>query len=112
MSENQFEGKPVEEVISAVWEYKEINDFLRDDRMTRALELLAVFFGSGGDIPYTKTAKLIVELQLLSTDFATKAVYYQTIGKGESDSTHKKNIYYSMRDALTRLSDSLKYMMK
>lgn len=112
MSDNKYDGMTVEQVISTVYEYKEIHQYLNDDRMTRALELLARFFGSGGDIPYVKAATIIVELQSLSTDFAAKAIYYQTIGKSEPDSTHRKNIYYAMRDALSKLADSMKYMVK
>lgn len=111
-NENKFDGMTVEEVIGTVYEYKEIHDFLNDPQMTRALELLARFYGSAGDVPYVKAAGLIVELQALSTDFAAKAIFYQTIGKQEPDSAHRKNIYYSMRDAMSRLSDSLKYMLK
>lgn len=111
-NDNKFDGMTVEEVIGTIYEYSEIHEFLRDPQMTRALELLARFYGSGGDVPYVKAAGLIVELQALSTSFAAKAIFYQTIGKAEPDSAHKKNIYYSMRDAMAKLSDSLKYMMK
>lgn len=109
---SKFDGMTVEEVIGTVYEYKEVHEFLGDPQMDRALELLARFYASAGDVPYIKAATLIVELQALSSDFAVKALYYQTIGKSEPDSTHRKNIYYSMRDAMAKLSDSMKYMMK
>lgn len=112
MNENKFDGMTVEQVIGTVYEYNEIHEFLCDNRMDRALELLARFYGSAGNVPYAKAAALIVELQALSTDFAAKAIFYQTIGKSEPDAAHRKNIYYSMRDAMSRLSDSMKYMVK
>lgn len=112
MTDNKFDGMTVEEVIGTVYEYRAVHEFLNDPQMTRSMELLARFYGSAGEIPYAKAAMLIVELQALSSDFATKAIYYQTIGKGEPDSTHRKNIYYTMRDAMGKLSDSIKYMLK
>lgn len=112
MNANQFDGYTVLEVINTVAGYKEISDFLEDDRIDRSLELLARVFSSEGDIPVMKIQVLIVELQALSAHFAIKSVYYQTIGKVEADSTHKKNIYYAMRDAFGKLADSMKYMAK
>ena len=112
MSTNMYDGMTVEQVISSVYEYKELSDFLEDDRVDRCMGLMAQTYGSQGNIPPLKVAMLIVELQNLSSHCATKAIFYQTIGKGEPDAAHKKNIYYAMRDATSKLSDSMKYLMK
>ena len=109
---NRFDNYTVEEVIATVFEYKELSEFLEDEQLDRALELLARVYASAGEIPAMKVQLLIVELQALATHCAVKAIYYQTIGKVGADASHKKNIYYSMKDALGKLSDSLKYMAK
>jgi hypothetical protein len=55
-----------------------------------------------------------VELQALATKFAMLAAYYATIAKERAGhpNNHRKNIYYSTKEAIDKLVDSLKYAAK
>lgn len=100
------------DVISMVQEFNDIHEFMDDESVDRALELLVkALFSKGGPPPGTVN-NLIVEMQALATKFAILATYYQTIGKGGTEETHKKNVYYTLRDAFTKLADNLKYLVK
>ena len=100
------------EVISMVYELKEINEFLDDDNVERALDLLINIMYAKGSVPYEKVPNAIVELQALATKFAISATYYQTVGRDGTNESHKKNIYYTLKDAFTKLADNLKYLVK
>ena len=65
-----------------------------------------------GSVTPQLAPKLIVELQTLATKFAILGTYYQSIGKGGTKETHKKNVYYTLKDAITKLVDALKYAAK
>lgn len=107
-----IEGKTTTEVISMIYELREINNFLDDDQVERALDLLINLLYSRGEVPYEKVPLVIVELQALATKFAVSATYYQTIGKDGSEESHKKAIYYTLKDAFTKLADNLKYLVR
>ena len=66
------------------------------------------------DIPSVQAVALIGKLQAMSAKFAVLATYYTTVGKGPTGSINntKKNVYYTMKDSLDKLVDSLKYVAR
>lgn len=106
MSENVLEN------ISMVTEFNDIHKFMEDEDVDRAMDLLVKLLLSKGAVPPEQARRLIVEMQALSTKFALLATYYATIGKAGSPESHKKNVYFTLRDALTKLVDSIKYTAK
>lgn len=98
------------ETISVITQFNDLTDFMQDEELDRALEL-AIKCIAEPDVAATKAPRLIVELQAISFKFAIKAVEYATIKKDRAgtDANHRKNIYYSTKEALDRLVDALKY---
>jgi len=106
MSDNSLEN------ISLVTEFNDIHTFMQDEDVDRAMDLLVKLLVSKGAVPPEQARRLIVEMQALSTKFALLATYYATIGKAGSQESHKKNVYFTLRDALTKLVDAIKYTAK
>ena len=101
------------DILSAVYEFKEISDFMEDETVDKALSSLVRALYSEGKVRHEAAPRLIIELQAFATKFAILATYYQTVGKkADPKATEKKNFYYTMRDAFTKLADNLKYAMK
>lgn len=98
------------ETVSTITEFNDLIQFMQDPELDRALHL-AIRCIADPDIAAQKAPKLIVELQAISFKFSLKAVEYATIKKDRAgtDANHRKNIYYSTKEALDRLVDSLKY---
>lgn len=96
------------EVISMVQEFNNLHYFMNDADVDKALARVIKLIGKP-DVPPQVATKLVVELQALSAKFAIMATYYQTIGRGSGEHAHKKNVCYTLRDALGKLSDALKY---
>lgn len=98
------------ETISVLTEFNDLTEFMQDDQLDRALEL-AIKCIAQPDIAAVKAPRLIVELQAISFKFAVKAVEYATIKKDRAgtDNNHRKNIYYSTKEALDSLVSALKY---
>lgn len=98
------------ETISKLTEFNDLTDFMQDPQLDRALDL-AIKCMADPNIAAQKAPRLIVELQAISFKFSLKAVEYATIKKDRANTAnnHKKNIYYSTKEALDRLVDSLKY---
>ncbi|XAO35265.1 hypothetical protein SEA_FRANCOB_69 [Streptomyces phage Francob] len=98
------------ETVSVLTEFNDLTEFMQDDQLDRALEL-AIKCIAQPDIAAVKAPRLIVELQAISFKFAVKAVEYATIKKDRAgtDNNHRKNVYYSTKEALDRLVDALKY---
>jgi hypothetical protein len=99
--------------ISEITEFNELNEFMQDEQLDRAMDLIIKLLAKP-DVPVSYATRLIVELQALSTKFAMLAAYYATIAKDRAGSVnnHKKNIYYSTKEAIDKLVDSLKYAAK
>lgn len=100
------------QLISMISEFNEIHEYMKDEQIDRALELVVKLIVNKGDIPIQRIPALIVELQALATKFAIQSSYYSNMGKGGVRETHKKNMAFTMNTALTKLCDSLKYMTK
>lgn len=98
------------ETVSKITEFNDLSEFMQDPQLDRALDL-AIKCMADPNIAAQKAPRLIVELQAISFKFSLKAVEYATIKKDRSgtDANHRKNIYYSTKEALDRLVDSLKY---
>lgn len=98
------------ETVSTITEFNDLTEFMQDPQLDRALDLTIKCIANP-EIAATKAPKLIVELQAISAKFAVKAVEYATIKKDRAgtENNHRKNIYYSTKEALDRLVDALKY---
>jgi hypothetical protein len=99
-------------VVSEITEFNELNDFMRDDQLEKALEIVVKCIVNKGHIPPQKVPDLIVELQALSTKFAILAAYYGNMGKGGVREAQMKNVYYTLKEALPKLVDSMKYQLR
>lgn len=97
------------ELVSTVTQFNDMHDFMQDKDVDRALHLVVKFTTTNGRTPGNQIPALIVELQALATKFALLATYYATIGKAGTDESHKKNVYFTLKDSITKLVDSLKY---
>lgn len=100
------------ELISQITEFNEVHDFMQDDELDKCLAIVVKLIVRMGEVPSVKIPPLIVELQALSTKFAILASYYGNMGKGGTRETHKKNMYYTLKEALPKLVDALKYQVK
>ncbi|CAB4146033.1 hypothetical protein UFOVP1491_125 [uncultured Caudovirales phage] len=98
------------ELISEITEFNDISEFMQDKDLDKALELLIKLIMKP-DVPSTKAPELIITLQALSSKFAIMSRYYTTFEKG-TDASKKKNVYYTLNDAINRLVDALKYAAK
>lgn len=100
------------ELISEITQLNDIHDFMDDEQVDRAMHLVIKLVMEKGHMPAQQAPRLIVELQALATKFALLATYYATIGKGGTAENHKKNVYFTLKDAITKLVDALKYTAK
>jgi hypothetical protein len=98
------------ETISKITEFNDLTDFMQDEQLDRALDLVIKCIANP-EIAATKAPRLIVELQAISAKFAVKAVEYATIKKDRAgtENNNRKNIYYSTKEALDLLVSALKY---
>lgn len=99
--------------IQMIDEFVTLNEFLQDDNLDMFLDLIAKLIAKPGMDPGL-AVKLIVSLQALSAKYAILASVYTTILRDRSgtENNHKKNIYYSLKEALDRVVDSLKYLAR
>lgn len=107
MSDNSLE------LVSQITELNDLHEFMDDDDVDRALHLVVkLLMNKGSGLSPALAPKLIVELQALATKFAILATYYQSIGKAGTKEAHKKNVYFTLKDAIGKLVDALKYTAK
>lgn len=107
MSDNQLE------LLSQITEFNDLHEFMNDEDIDRALELVVkLLMNKGSGISPALAPKLIVELQALATKFAILGTFYQSIGKKGTEEAHRKNVYYTLKESLSKLVDSLKYVAK
>ncbi len=100
-------------LVSKVTEFNDLHDFMLDDQLDRALEIVINCY-MREDVSPAKAIKLIVELQALSTKFAIQGKVYETFKSGppRSEEAHKKNLYKNMNAALDKMVDALKHVAK
>lgn len=108
MSENKLQ------LISKITEFNDIHEFMEDEQLDKAMELVVKLIMTEGKIPAEKAVPLIIELQSLSTKFALASAQYATFdaGAARSKNAHKKNVYYSTKEAINKLVDALKFSVK
>lgn len=106
------ESTPLE-LISQITEFNDLHEFMNDDDLDRAMDIVIKLIAKP-DVPVSYATRLIVELQAMSAKFAMMAAYYATIAKDRAGTVNnnKKNIYYSTKEAIDKLVDSLKYAAK
>lgn len=100
------------ELVSEIAELNAISDFMQDPDVDRAMELVVMAYVSKGNTPPHLSTKLVVELAALSAKFAILSTYYTGIGKAGTAEAKKKNIYFTLKEQMARLSDALKYVSK
>lgn len=100
-------GETVLETVSEVSEINSISEFMQDEDLDLALDLIVKLIMKP-DVPAAKTPELIIKLQALSAKFAMMSRYYTTFEKG-TEASKKKNVYYSANAAIDKLVDALKY---
>lgn len=98
------------ETINRITEINDLSEFLGDEDFDQAMQLVIKLIVNPGVDP-AMAQKLIVRLQALSTKYAVLAVTYSTIkrDKAGTPNNYKKNIYHSLKEALDKLCDALKY---
>jgi hypothetical protein len=99
--------------INQVTEFNDIHEFMQDSDLDEAMAIIVKIMMKP-DIPSVQAVALIGKLQAMSAKFGMLATYYTTIAKGPSGSINntKKNVYYTMKDSLDKLVDSLKYLAR
>ena len=100
------------ELISMITEFNDLHEFMNDEQLDRALGLVVKLIMERGKLTPAQASLLIVELQALATKFAIEATFYTGIGKGGTLEAHKKNVYFTMKEAINKLVDALKYVSK
>ena len=114
---NRMLGKVTEknslELISNITEFNDLHEFMKDEHLDKTLAIVVKML-MNPDVPAAKAPLLIIELQAMSTKFAILASIYSTIlkDKAGTENNNKKNIYYSVKESLDRLVDSLKYVVR
>lgn len=96
------------EYVSRVTELNDLCDFLQDSVIDETMDLIVKLYVKDGYVPPDKVPGIIVKLQSVSAQCALKAKYYMIIEKDSS----KKNIYFTLREILDKIVDSLKYVAR
>lgn len=98
------------ELIDEISEFNDLHEFMNDEQLDEALGIVVKLIMQP-NVPASKAPGVIVQLQAFSFKFRAAALTYQTFNKGPaaSPNAYKKNIYYSLSEALDRLVDALKY---
>lgn len=101
------------ETVNGLTEINDLSEFLQDPDFDQCMELVIKLIVRPGVDP-AMAQKLIVKLQALSTKYAVLAVTYSTIlrDKAGTPNNYKKNIYHTLKEALDKLCDALKYPAK
>lgn len=102
------------QLVTTIREFKALHDFMDDEELDRALSVVVKLIMKQGEIPPVKAVPLIVELQAISTSLAMKSATYATFqaGPARTPEAHKKNVYYSAKEAINKLVDALKISAK
>lgn len=105
-----METEHILETVNRLTEINDLSEFLKDPDFDEAMELVIKLIANPAVNP-AMAQKLIVKLQSLSTKYAVFAVTYSTIKRDRAGTpnNYKKNIYHSLKEALDKLCDALKY---
>lgn len=108
-----MESKNALELISTITEFNDLHKFMNDEQLDKAMAIVVKLL-MNPDVPAAKAPHLIIELQAMSTKFAMLATVYSTIAKDKAgtENNNKKNIYYTAKEAIDKLVDALKYVVR
>jgi hypothetical protein len=101
------------ELVSQITEFNDIHDLVQDDNLDEALAIVVKLI-MRPDVPPAKAMLMIVQLQALSAKFQILAMNYTSINPGKTGTLNnkKKNVYYTMSDAIDKLVSALKYTVR
>lgn len=107
------ENKNTLELISDITEFNDLHEFMGDEHLDKAMAIVVKLL-MDPNVPSAKVPVLILELQAMSTKFAVLASVYSTIAKDKAGTVNnnKKNVYYSVKESLDKLVDSLKIVVR
>lgn len=111
MTVKRLERQDILSYIEEIEEFQQLHEFMDDEELDEAMADVVRCIRKP-DVPAPYVKELITKLQALSTSFALKASFYMTFGKDGKPEQHKKNVYYSARDAVDKLVNALKYQDK
>jgi hypothetical protein len=94
--------------VSMVTEINDVHEFMQDEVVDEAMALIVKLCVKSGSVPPNVAAKLVVHMQALAAQCAIKAKYYTVLNKD----SQKKNIYYTLEDALNNLVNAIKYSLR
>jgi hypothetical protein len=103
-------------ILRQVQEFLWIAEALEDPELEEALEYIVKMI-KDPNVPTQKVAPTIVHLSALAAKFSFAATYYKTYGNtgtGEKgkEGRYKKDMYYTAADAIPKLVDALKYIVR
>lgn len=99
------------DIIGTVSEIQKLSQVMEDPELDEALAIVIRCIRKP-DVPPDAATLAIVKLQAISAKMAAGSVYYKTFGKGGTDERYRKDVYYTMREAINLLVDSLKYIIR
>lgn len=98
-------------IMRQIAEFVMVAEKMDDPEIADALREVAVTIRYP-DIPPAAAQKHIIKLQALSAKCAVSATWYKTYGKAGELEKFKKDMYYTLRDALDKLVDAIKYVIR
>lgn len=99
------------DVLASIEEFVKISETMKDPELDDALRYIVKLIEKP-DIPPKAAVSVIVKLEAIAAKFAFAQSYYKTFGKAGTDERYKKDVYYTAREAVVRLVDSLKYIVR
>lgn len=107
------EDRNILELISTVDEFLEMHKEFKDVDLDFALSVIIKIIGKP-DIPQQALVYLIIQLEAIASKLHIVASYLKNVAKPAPGSIDfkKKNMYYSISDAISNLVSALKYGMK
>lgn len=101
----------INDIIKTIPTFAALAKEIDDEYLERAL-MYIVKLKERPDIDPASAAYAIVQLEAIAAEFGMQQVYYKTYGKAGVDERYTKDVYYTARDAIRHLVDSLKYIIR
>lgn len=98
-------------IISTTDHLQLLAEKMEDEQFYEAIKYIKQLI-SKPDVPVSRVDDTIVKLQAISANFALGATWYKTFGKDGVSERYKKDVYYTTREALDKLVDALKYIVR
>ena len=96
------------EVLEQVNDLYEIAEYMDDDELTTALELVAKLILKP-EVPHSVATIELVRLQAIAAKLAMRATWMANVDKSDRA---KKNMYYTCAAEIDKLAAAMKYMVK